>query len=255
MNVPYLPDMSLRGKLRRRLVRMVARNPLPEFTQRHVSFTFDDFPTSAAETGAAVLERHGLRGTFYASTGQMGMHNHFGEISGPAHIRKLSEHGHELACHTQNHVDCAASDAELVATEVDYNCRTLAGLGVASPVSFAFPYGDVNATAKRVLDARFSSLRGVQAGINRAGMDANQLLAVGLESRANPLERAMEYLRDLQDTPGWLIFFTHDVRDDCSDWGCTPADLEAVVQASLDMGAQVDTIANVMARLDLGAET
>lgn len=252
MNAPYLPDMSLRGKLRRRLVRMVARKPLPQFSGRYISFTFDDFPTSAAEAGANVLEKHDLRGTYYASTGQMGMRNHFGEISGPAHIHKLSESGHELACHTQNHVDCAANDAERVATEVDFNCRTLAGLGVASPVSFAFPYGDVNTSAKRVLGQRFTSLRGVQAGVNRPGTDANQLLSVGLEARANPVQRAMQYCKELQNSPGWLIFFTHDVREECSDWGCTPTDLEAVVSVVLDMGAQVDTVANVMAKIETG---
>ena len=32
-----------------------------------ISFTFDDFPLSAATAGADILERYGARGTFYAS--------------------------------------------------------------------------------------------------------------------------------------------------------------------------------------------
>ena len=28
---------------------------------------------------------------------------------------------------------------------------------------------------------------------------------------------------------GWIIFYTHDVAEQPSEWGCTPAQLEAVV--------------------------
>ncbi len=34
-----------------------------------VSFTFDDVPASAYVNGAAILERYGMRGTFYIAAG------------------------------------------------------------------------------------------------------------------------------------------------------------------------------------------
>lgn len=37
-----------------------------------VSFTFDDFPKSAAQAGKDILERHGWRGSYYASGALMG---------------------------------------------------------------------------------------------------------------------------------------------------------------------------------------
>ena len=37
-----------------------------------ISFTFDDFPRSALTVGGEILERHGARGTYYASLGVMG---------------------------------------------------------------------------------------------------------------------------------------------------------------------------------------
>jgi hypothetical protein len=34
---------------------------------------------------------------------------------------------------------------------------------------------------------------------------------------------------EARDRNGWVIFYTHDVSEDPSEWGCTPAQLEAVV--------------------------
>jgi peptidoglycan/xylan/chitin deacetylase (PgdA/CDA1 family) len=41
-----------------------------------VSFTFDDVPVSALANGATILEKHGVRGTFYVAGGIAGaMHD------------------------------------------------------------------------------------------------------------------------------------------------------------------------------------
>ena len=57
----YHADASWRGKLRRRTVRLAARRPARAPRGPMISFAFDDVPASAAETGAAILERRGLQ--------------------------------------------------------------------------------------------------------------------------------------------------------------------------------------------------
>src|SRR5262249_5706519 len=52
----YRADPSWKGKLRRHLVRLLARRPVHARLERPmVSFTFDDTPASAADLGARIL--------------------------------------------------------------------------------------------------------------------------------------------------------------------------------------------------------
>ena len=45
----------------------------------------------------------------------------------------------------------------------------------------------------------------------------------------------------------WLIFYTHDVRPTPSRFGCTPAFLERVVRTSVESGARIATVGEVIA--------
>src|SRR5262249_36925320 len=73
-----------------------------------VSFTFRDFPKSALATGGALLEKHGRRGTYYAALGLAGTTGDMGPIGDADDIRVAHRAGHELACHTYSHLNCAS---------------------------------------------------------------------------------------------------------------------------------------------------
>ena len=69
----YSSDRSLKGKVRRRAVRLLHRRPLTTAPPRPMlSFTFDDAPLSAVQAGAQVLEARGVRGTYYVAAGLAG---------------------------------------------------------------------------------------------------------------------------------------------------------------------------------------
>ena len=58
----YSPDRSLMAKIRRRMIQLIGVEPVPRSPSRAiVTFTFDDFPKSAADTGAAIVESGGGR--------------------------------------------------------------------------------------------------------------------------------------------------------------------------------------------------
>ncbi len=76
-----------------------------------VSFTFDDVPDSAYTNGAAVLEQHGVRGTFYIATGTLGAADSHWRVIGRDQVRALHERGHEIGCHTFSHVGVDRLDA------------------------------------------------------------------------------------------------------------------------------------------------
>jgi len=253
MNAPYMPDVSLKGKIRRRLTRLTDRKPLPAFQGRYVSFSFDDFPKSSAIAGAKALEDQNLRATYYACAGQMGTSNHFGQLFERKDLLRLSHAGHEIGCHTKNHIDCAASSLSAVQRDVIENQEQLSRMGIAASNAFAFPFGDVSFTAKNALAGRYATLRGVQPGINCSGSDSNQLHAVPLEGGESDMGYASSFLDKLRYKPGWLIFFTHDVRENYSNWGCSPLALQKVIKSAKNANFTIGTVSEVYRKINVEA--
>ena len=243
---PYAADRSLKGKLRRRLARLAHRRPTPLALDRPtVSFTFDDVPASAVHNAAPILEERGARGSWYVCAGLFGQDGHMGRYADAGEVGALVERGHEVGCHTFKHIDCArVHEADLIA-DVERNDDILRSLG-ARPSHFAFPYGELSSRAKGVLGERYGSLRGVQSGIVRNGGDRNQLPSVGVQGPGGEAQ-GRAWLDRLASGGGWLILFTHDVREDPSPWGCTPGALARLADEALKRGFAIRTVSDVLA--------
>jgi peptidoglycan/xylan/chitin deacetylase (PgdA/CDA1 family) len=195
-----------------------------------VSFTFDDFPKSALAVGGDILERYGVRGTYYTSMKLAQSDNHLWPIFDDHDIRAAHRAGHEIACHTYTHLDLRQMARPMILAEVRNNAAALSSLIEGFlPTSFAYPYGCVSIIAKRVLGSWFSSCRGIDRGINHGLVDLADLLAVPLYTEdfdGADMRRLIDRTCSLD---GWLIFFTHDVTGTPSPFGCKPGQLEAVV--------------------------
>ncbi len=242
-------DRSLRGKLRRRLVRLVERRPARMRLDRPmVSFTFDDAPASAMLAGARALEARGLRGTYYISAGLAGREGPMGRYATREEIRAVQSSGHEIACHTFSHLDCGGAPRAAIEADVAENQAALAGWGASPPTNFAYPYGDVSRGAKAALGARYRVLRALNHGLIENGTDLNQAPAVGVEGPDGEaiarvwLDRAIR--RD-----AWLILFAHDVAETPSRWGCTPDALARLIDAALAACCDVVTVADGARRI------
>lgn len=245
----HAADPSLRGKLRRRYSRLIGRRPATGRLERPmVSFCFDDAPASAAERGAEILERRGAKGVFFISMGLAGREGPMGRNAGAEQIERLIAHGHEIGCHTHSHLDCGQASAGEIADDVLKNKAALTGLGAPVPRSFAYPYGDVSISAKRVLGSRFGLLRALHHGLVRRGQDLNQAPAVGIEGPHGEAV-AWRWLDRAISEKAWLILYTHDVAEDPSPWGCTPEALERLVEGALSTGADVVTVAEGCQRI------
>jgi peptidoglycan/xylan/chitin deacetylase (PgdA/CDA1 family) len=195
-----------------------------------VSFTFDDFPRSAWLEGGRILEGHGARGTYYAASGLLGSVGPHGRVATSADIRELLQRGHELGCHTRTHLNCAEASREVLLSEVGSNAAELrTALQGRALDSFAFPFGAASPRARRVLRRRFSTLRGIQPGINLGPLDLDALRANRIYDRVFDGDRLAALIEENRSVGGWLIFYTHDICDAPSDHGCTPAQLRDVV--------------------------
>jgi len=241
--IPYTADRSLYGKLRRRVARVMHVRPARlDMSRPMVSFTFDDAPGSAAITGAAILERHNVHGTYFICAGLMGRPCHLGAYARVDEVKALAAAGHEIACHTFSHLDCGKASSRDIAHELDRNQQALRNMHLAPSQTFAYPYGDVSRQAKSLLNTRYLASRALHHGLITTGTDLNQTPGVGIEGEDSETT-AMHWLRKAAAVPAWLVLYTHDVRENPSPWGCTPDVFERVVAAACAMGFEIVTYA------------
>lgn len=244
----YSPDRSLKGKLRRRWSRLVERRPLAGRIKRPmVSFSFDDAPVTAVETGATILEAAGARGVFYVCAGLDGQTGPMGLYADRDAYAQLAKAGHEIGCHTFSHLDCGKADRATIHADVARNTAALKAAGIETR-TFAYPYGDVSPWAKSVLNSDFLALRALHPGLVETGADLNQLPAVSLEGDGGEA-RAAHWIDEALAKSAWVILYSHDVADPASEWGCTPAALQRLVYRAQAGGADVVTVAEGLERL------
>jgi len=249
-NAEFHRDRSLKGKLGREAARLFARRPAPKAPPKAmVSFTFDDAPVPAATIAAPMLEAAGFRGVYFVASGYMdGAEGPIGPYADWSMIQALAERGHEIACHTFGHRNCAVIGPREATAEIERNARALEQHGLKAPETFAYPFGDVSAAAKAALAPRFRLLRATHPGLVMKGRDLNQAPAVAIEGPA-AVETAARWLERAKADGAWLIFYTHDVSENPSLYGCTPEAFQAVVNLVAQMELDVVTAAQGAARL------
>ena len=205
-----------------------------------VSFTFDDFPLSAAVTGAPLLEKHKVRGTFYAATGLMGLPHDLWEMTPLSALQTLEAAGHDIGLHTHSHDVAWRYGAKAFEDDLARNEKAIgAAIGSYRPESFAYPYGIGHVGHKRVLAKSLRAARSVHPGINAGFIDLHFLRAYELVDSAVSFERAAALIDQAVSARGWLIFVSHDVSDTPTRYGVTPALLEAALVHAKERGARV----------------
>src|ERR1700744_5889430 len=127
---PPLENRSVRASLSthlaRKLGRFIPTRPQPvKWPGGVATFTFDDFPRSALSVGGAILERHGVRGTYYTATDLAETENHLGPMFERDDTAAAHGAGHEIACHTFRHLDCGRTDTGTLLADVEVNAGAI----------------------------------------------------------------------------------------------------------------------------------
>lgn len=209
-----------------------------------VSFTFDDFPQSAVDNGLPILRAAGIAATWYVAAGLLGRPSPVGLITSQAGVTAVHAAGHEIGCHTSSHVRAGNVSARSYRDELEASAmaleRMIPGLVLRS---FSFPFGSVTAGAKRAAVTRFATCRSAESGIARGRSDLAMLPGNRLYTASVPLRAVEAMVADVRARGGWLIFYTHDVATEPSEWGCTPEYLARVIAAVRQAGLAVHTMA------------
>ncbi len=227
-------------KASRFISRGVSRALLPELNASIISFGFDDCPASAIETALPILEAEGWRATVYVSVGLCGTENHLGVHMKTEDILDVHEHGHEIADHTYSHISSNNVGTREYIADVERNQKALTKLGLPRSRHFAYPFGHVSPSLKQALGKQFHTLRGVLSPTH-ATQDANLLNAVRIYSGSR-LQDALNQIERAKSKPIWLNLFTHDVRQNPSEFGCTPEEFQKIVKAVKESGLRVMTV-------------
>lgn len=219
------------ARLSRALAKHVPVRPLRMRNARPlVSITFDDVPESAYGNGAAVLDRHGVKGTFYIAPGTCGLQEKHWRVISRESLTALAAGGHEIACHTMSHVSVQTlSRAEMAAETSATRAELTRICGMPPSRNFAYPFGVASFPRKLQLARDFATCRGTYEGINAGLIDLAHLRAVELYDRTLQPARLCRLLDATIARNGWLVFFTHDCADPPSWIGCSPQLLDAVL--------------------------
>jgi peptidoglycan/xylan/chitin deacetylase (PgdA/CDA1 family) len=229
----------------RRMVLSSLRGREYSFPEREpiVSFTFDDFPRSAYEIGGTILKSYGACGTYYAAMGLMGQTNKLGELFNSDDLRHLLSEGHELGSHTFSHVSCRSTSLKLFEADAQKGKdAVIEYTGRSKSHNFAYPHGHVTLRTKGRIGPQMNSCRGIFSGINVPPVDLNLLRANPLYNKLTDFGSIDRLIRLNDRRKGWLIFYTHDIRETPSGFGCKPGQFETVVRLVARFRARILTV-------------
>lgn len=247
----------MRYAIGRRMARWVGRRMAVLRNKRPIiSFTFDDFPVSAYTRTAPLFQQAGVYATFYTSIGLLGKTAPTGEIASRELFREVLSSPHEVGCHTFDHLGAFETPFGAYRASVEKNLRELRQFDpVATFATHSYPISFPRARTKRYVGHRFQACRAGGQIHNQGSLDLAYLQSFFIErSRSNPAAIREQIERSVQAN-GWLIFSTHDVDDNPTVYGCTPALFETILEWSLASGAQILPVRDALSACGIAAQS
>ena len=249
--------MTLRsqlGRVRQHLHCAFFRRPVPLGGQGPiVSFAFDDFPRTALSVGGAILEKFGARGTYYVAAGLEGTTGELGDLFVESDLHALVKKGHEIGSQTFDHSSGRSISIASFEADVRKGVQAVEHLTAGNHINFAYPYGHATLRSKRVLEPCFTSARGIIPGFNGPEIDLNLLRANSLYGGMERAKWAEELIRENVRRKSWLIFYTHDVRPNPSEYGCTPELFSFAVTQAVQSGSRLLTVGQALSQTETKA--
>lgn len=218
-----------------------------------VSFTFDDVPKSAFDNAVPILNKYNLRGTFYIALSFLKGMQENDDLYSKAELQECLRNGNELASHSYSHFHFYNTySSKFISNDLKKNHLEFEKLNLdISLENFSYPYGELTRLAKKNISRLYTTCRGLDHGINVGRVDLNSLKAIQLYECKNSLKKINDIFKRFKESGGWLIFYTHDVQESFSRYGCSRKYFECVVKKSLELGFEVKTIKEAVDLLEI----
>jgi peptidoglycan/xylan/chitin deacetylase (PgdA/CDA1 family) len=217
-----------------------------------VSLTFDDGVRDQLRA-AELLRRHGLKATFFVTSGLVGTSAGYLDW---AELSALQREGHEIGGHTADHIKLTEVALPEATRQVREDRRALRSRGFAAR-SFAYPFGAWNAKLRQMLAASgYHSARRAWGLSERAGDGRPQaetrppgdrfatLAAASFEAETT-LDQMQAVVQGAEEIRGWAQLIFHHVVDEGQRYATSPAlldELLAWLTLRRERGTQVLTV-------------
>jgi peptidoglycan/xylan/chitin deacetylase (PgdA/CDA1 family) len=215
-----------------------------------LSFTFDDFPTSAYNVGGKILNQFGFKATYYVSFGLIGKNLPVGPAFQFPDVENLIKDGHELGCHTYDHLH--SWDTKPAAFSESINKNRIAFekyFNNFDNINFSYPKSFPRPSIKKITIKNFSSSRGGGQSFNIGKIDKNLLNAYFIDKKNNKDPQPLiELIDDTVRQKAWLIISTHDIDDEPSQFGCTKSYFSSIIEYAAYRGLNVLPVRDVINR-------
>jgi len=239
----------------------------PEGKKVAISLTFDDARLSQIDTGIPLLDKYGIKATFYISPGSM--------VQRTEGWKKAVLNGHDIGNHSVYH-PCSGNFAwsrnkaleeytpEKMKSELDSANRIITEVLGTTPVSFAYPCGQTftgrSITTRSYVPLIASMFESGRGWLNEAPNDPSfcdmaQLNASELDGKS--FDQVIKMIEAAKAAGGWLILAGHEMNVEGYQTSRLET-IEAICKYASDPanGIWIDNIHNVAAwvkkeRLDL----
>jgi peptidoglycan/xylan/chitin deacetylase (PgdA/CDA1 family) len=217
-----------------------------------VSLTFDDGARDQLRA-AELLRHHGLKATFFVSSGLVGTSADYLDW---AELTALQRESHEIGGHTAEHITLTEVPLAEATRQVREDRRALKGRGFAAR-SFAYPFGAWNAELRQMLAASgYNTARrawglsehtgdGRPRAETRPPGDRFATLAAASFEADTTLAQMRSVVQGAEATRGWAQLIFHHVVDEGQRYATAPALLDeflAWLALRREQGTQVLTV-------------
>jgi len=223
----------------------ITTQPVPKAA---VIFTFDDTSIESWYSNRDLFEQHNIKATFFLSQPILM------DSTMLVHLHALRSAGHEVACHTINHLNAldylqTHTMEEYIETEILKARDTMVELGF-SPKTFAMPYGLSNNNLDQEILKYFSRIRGATQNYNNTTLDQIDEIfykwdgnrvpnAMGLDVFYNiSIDNLTTGLQRAKNNKEAIIFYCHKIDESGQNFTTSRYYLESAFQAANQLGLE-----------------
>jgi peptidoglycan/xylan/chitin deacetylase (PgdA/CDA1 family) len=155
-----------------------------------VGMTFDDGYVNVLEAALPELKRRNFTASVYIISGRLGGTNEWDDgpawpLLSAAQVGELAAAGMEIGSHSRTHLRLAGLDAGQLETEISGSRASLGELLGAPVRGFAYPYGSMDAAARRAVhDAGYDYACAVQTPLADLGLMSLPRVYIGQQDGA-----------------------------------------------------------------------
>jgi peptidoglycan/xylan/chitin deacetylase (PgdA/CDA1 family) len=178
------------------------------FSRALVSVTLDDGWASQYQNALPILNKYGLKATYYIISGSMGEQPYYMSAD---QVKNLYLQGMEIGSHTITHPDLTKVTQSQLVNEMSQSQTTMQNVIGAPVLNFAYPYGAYNSATVSVGKQYYNSQRSVDQGLNtKDSLDFSKLKIYEVDYDVSQTQ-VQSWIDSAIAENAWLILVYHEV--------------------------------------------